>query len=305
MKREIKVGLMMTSLNAGGQNMIESCRKLGWDVNIIGKDVKWEGWRTRMLTYQQFCEQQNPDSIVILIDAYDALCVRSPKGFSKLFKSYNSDIVVGAEYVCGGNCYPIPKYWKNNDKKIANGNFYVQGGCITGYAEALASMYKWCYDSGATDDQVAVGKYIEAQDEKYNIILDCDNKICYNSNCGVKGKFTIENDKIKVIDKTFETCPYFIHFPGFLVWGSVPFINGIKFPPLHRYNFAGKFILEDNFVKIIQMNEESYAVGMFLIYTLFGILIFIAVLFIVLFAYNQQRLNEITKLVGDLDDYYY
>src|SRR5882757_2442899 len=104
---DIVVGVAMTQINAGGINMRSALQKLGWNAHMLGLGQKWSGWMMRMTMYADFAESQDPNTIIVFVDAYDALVVRTPDGFRELFESFACDIVVGAEHYCHGNCSPI------------------------------------------------------------------------------------------------------------------------------------------------------------------------------------------------------
>ena len=289
----IIVGIMVTSQNAGSVNMINSLKKFGWIYEIIGKNVKWEGWETRMKVYDDFCTSKEINDVIVLIDSYDALSVKSSNGFEDLFNSFQLDIIAGAENYCGTNCLPIHKFWSRNTLS-QNGNQYVQGGCIVGKAGSLAQMYEWCLSKKISDDQMAIAQYIE-ENTHIKIGLDIDNKISFHDNWGSTAKISISSTGLSIQRDQFFPTPYFVHFPGFLAWKSIPLIHGTKNIELKNYNTIAKHILGDDFVVIGQVHSESVQNGtivtLFIVASLFCLLF----LFIILFGIYQRKYNHIKK----------
>jgi hypothetical protein len=277
----IVVGIMMTSLNAGGINMKNSLEKFGWNCTILGLGQKWQGWITRMKLYSEFAKSQSSDTIVVFVDAYDALTVRNSEGFQALFESFNSDIVVGAEFDCGGNCVPVTNWWSvHKDINNTNGNLYVQGGCIVGRAHALAKMYDWCIDMKFCDDQIGIAHFINNHSQS-NIFLDYNNKFAFHDNFGSTGKFSINESNIIVAERgSLLTEPYFIHFPSFLIWRSYPLVHISKIPELKNYDFVGKHVLQNDFVSIGQVESNTVTTGNIVLLTILIALIVMCIIFI-------------------------
>jgi hypothetical protein len=286
----IYVAIMMTQFNAGGVNMKSSLEKLGWDVTTLGLGEKWTGWTMRMTKYAEFAESKPFDSIIVFIDAYDALAVRTPNGFKELFESFNSDLIIGAENFCGGNCVEIRPWWSEHANIKENyGNENVQGGCVVGRAHALSLMYRWCISNNIHDDQIGISTYINEQKPK-NVMLDYENKICFHDNYGSTGEFSIdENSLIKITRRNLTTTPFFVHFPGFLVWRSIPVIHTIKIPELKNYNFAAKHVLKTDFVEIGQMDSGTSSTWNIAIIVFISILLALFIIFVILFGLYYYR----------------
>ena len=290
---KIKVGVMMTSINAGGSNMLSALKKLEWDFEVLGKNYKWNGWPTRMLAYADFCDKQDPKCIIIFVDAYDALPVRSPLKFEELFTSFNVDILVGAEHFCWFNCRPLEKYWLEHSKINTHNNNYVQGGCVVGRAHALSKMYRWCLDNNYTDDQIGISNFID--NFPNNVALDHQNVISFHDNWGSTGILSIneETNQLHVNRNELNTNPYFIHFPGFLAWSSLPLLNVSKPTETKNYNFVGKHVLQDNFVLVGQVDSTAYSIGNIVGLVLLCLCFFICLILIFLIMRKYHPDNNV------------
>ena len=73
---------------------LESLKKKRWQFESIGEGEKWFGFVTRMKAYKERLETVEDQEIVILTDARDVFCLRSPRAFERAFSSFQKDMVV-------------------------------------------------------------------------------------------------------------------------------------------------------------------------------------------------------------------
>ncbi len=279
------VGIMMTSQNAGGHNMMEALQKLGWTYFQLAKGEKWTGWKMRMEAYIQFAKSQPLDSILILIDAYDALPIRSPLQFVETFESFQTNIVVGAETMCFGNCVQLDRFKGNTTLQHP----YVQGGCVVGRPTAVITLYEWIVKQNIQDDQMGIAMFMNTF-PNFSIALDENCKLVVNDNFGTSGVVhKSENGFIfEKNGKQYE--PYFIHFPAFLSARSVfQWFQPLEQLKLVNYDSIGKGILGDQFVEIGQIDRPG-----FIISNIIGLFLFtLCIVFIVgLGIYMVVRLKK-------------
>ena len=214
--------LTMANKNSGGlNNLLHSFDKVkNWDVQVIGKNCKWGGWRTRMQTYADSLRDISPNDIVVLVDAYDVLCIRSGLDFDKTFRSFGVDLVISAENHCGVNCTPLTRWWYSNPHVFPKGPRNANCGMMAGTAAALLELWEWCLLNNYKDDQIALGCYMNSFPSRCT--LDVHSQLFYND-VGGKSKFSISNGRISLGGR--ETSPYFIHFPGHMNRGSISFLT--------------------------------------------------------------------------------
>jgi hypothetical protein len=260
MTDQVVVCLMTTSLNAGGVNMKNALKILGWKYEVIALGEPWRGFKHKIESYADFASKQASQAIIVFVDAYDALPARSPEGFVEVFKSFNSDLVIGAEHYCSVNCLPVDTWWlMHKDVEKNFGNYYVQSGCIVGRAFAMAELFNWCVSEKEEDDQVAVANYV-IQHPSVKIWIDYENRIAFHDNWGNTAKFSIQDDYVTVTRDELATQPYFVHFPGFLAKRSIPLLS-LPPAPLRNYDFVAKHILKDDFVQIGQYDGVALKYG--------------------------------------------
>jgi len=198
----VKVFLVATANLGGLSNSLKSLKKNQFSYEVLGYGTKWQGWRYRMKLYQDAANKTPPKTICILMDAYDAVCIRpyQTKEFLEAFDSYQKPLVIGMESSCGFNCQNISGWWKDKPElKAKTKNLYVNGGLIAGYSEKIAEMFAWMLkDPLITDDQVGLGLYVKSHPDLW--FPDVYERILSNKIYGDK----IQED---------QTC-YFAHFPG-------------------------------------------------------------------------------------------
>lgn len=57
--------------------LIDSCRKFGYDLHVLGEGEKWGGWAWRARKYRSFAASQDPKEWIFVVDAYDVVMLRS------------------------------------------------------------------------------------------------------------------------------------------------------------------------------------------------------------------------------------
>lgn len=258
----LKVVCFATKRPSGAHNMFQSLKKLHWAFDIIGRSLTWKGWLARMDAYLQYAKKQNPETIIVFVDCFDALAVREPTDFLKTFQSFDADIVVGAGSVCGGNCEPLKEYWNETKTPHHHNNKYVNAGFVTGYAGALVRMYQWCLDQKIADDQIAICRYINARPDDNVIKLDSSAQLVFNDEADclpVAPRYELEETIITAVQGDLRATPFFIHFPGFLTKRTVfGFLRPREPLPLGNYDQVGKHVLGDEFVEIGQVDIRAY-----------------------------------------------
>lgn len=167
----VKVFLVATSNMRGLKNALVSLRKNQFSYEVLGYGTKWKGWRYRMKLYEDATAKEPRNTICVLMDAYDAVCIRpyQTKEFVEAFDSYGKPLVIGMESSCGGNCQSLPEWWdKRPALKAKTKNLYVNGGLISGFSQNISEMFAWMLkDPSITDDQVGLGLYVKSHPEMW------------------------------------------------------------------------------------------------------------------------------------------
>lgn len=244
----MKLVCFSTSNHVGLENLKQSVNKNpGWDFTIIGTGTAWKGWQTRMKAYKDHCQSLPPNELVVLCDAYDVLCLKSPDGFQEKFIGFQKSIVIGAESGCDDNCHPPEHWWSVHNISPNTVLRFCNGGLMTGYAHALATMWEWALEKNFQDDQIACGNYMDTYPDR--IHLDSQNTLFFNDVLASQ-KYQLAGIDNKLISNNRILDCYFIHFPGINIYTSVPFFKLFKPKELFEvgpnYKTIGEHVIGKN-----------------------------------------------------------
>jgi len=225
------VTVLMMASSATHQGLInsqDSLKKHGFMENdnrsmlqhrVIGLDEKWGGWPHRMRCYRDAAAEiarSDLGAVVVCMDAYDALSVRSGDGLLKTFLSFDRPLVLSLEKMCMGNCKSLRDWWRTDGNPyltkagITNGKApkdrYVNGGMLMGYAWAIRDMYNWMLDTKQSDDQLGLGRYALAHRDRWAPDV-----------LGILFKNKLFGESLTEQDLAGNGV-YFAHFPGMRDW---------------------------------------------------------------------------------------
>ncbi len=166
-----------------------------------------------------------PDSLIVCMDAYDALCTASSSArsdgdtfFIEKFRTFKKPVVLSVESECMANCSPLDEWFFEHDPlfefgaKAAAGTArnglpvkrYVNGGLLAGQATQVASIYDWMLTHNCVDDQVGLSLWARAHPDQW--MPDVGEVLFSNKTYGEPLRST-EN-------------ALFTHFPGVSGWAS-------------------------------------------------------------------------------------
>lgn len=258
----VKILCFANTNHVGLINLKNSISKqLGWELEIIGVEEKWEGWQTRMRCYATTLRKLDPADIVVLADAFDVLCIRSGgDDFIRNFLHCGKDIVIGAETGCSFNCFPPHNYWQKY--KVEGDRRYCNGGLIAGYTHALADMWEWCLAKKYDDDQIGIGEYTNTYPEKVH--LDVDSVLFLNDHRAETNYSYLPNTS-QIVMNNKVLSPFFIHFHGLNIDRSVPFFNIFQtnkmFHTGKNYVEVGKHINGQEHITVFPADKRGVTLG--------------------------------------------
>ena len=217
--------------NEDSKRFFKTLESNKWDYRHIGGGTEWVNFLERARLYLDELtkiSKENPTKIVVISDCRDVLCVREPKQFISVFKTFKKYVVASSEIFCGGspiytgrkdvNCVGSEKYWKSLGVENPPARQYINAGLVSGYAEALRSMFQWMVNlgdkTGCLDDQVLMGMYLNENPQ--NVALDYEAKLLHTTTFGVGCSYIAES---QISDSpTFAEIlgrgAFFIHIPG-------------------------------------------------------------------------------------------
>jgi hypothetical protein len=208
-------------------NYIHSLNVQGWNYKIVGTGEEWKGIiMSKIKGCLEELKKLDPNQYVVVTDARDVFCTRSPKHFMKAVNHLSSldQMIVSMElfaerlikynpnktYFQVTELSPYLNYHKINN--ILSQRKYVNAGLICGKAKELIQFYLFAlkYD----DDQKALGIYMNTFPEK--VVADIDAKILHTSGFGVNGGF---QNRYQIrdspsISELLGRDSFFLHLPG-------------------------------------------------------------------------------------------
>lgn len=210
-----------------------------WSYIFIGEGVVWEGFKTRVYNYYNYIQRLPDEKIVILSDARDVFCTRSPSAFIDAFHAkqidLNNKIVVSAELFLKGHMdwsdeqlatvitrepfyffqgIPLKEYWSHHKINPLPLRKYVNAGLMVGKVKNLKHLLGWIIANNYNDDQLGVSCYTNQFPE--NIYVDYNAEIVHTSTFGVCGGFysTKQNIDSPTIAELMGMSSFFLHIPG-------------------------------------------------------------------------------------------
>ena len=219
----ITIVLVATEWTPTFENLRRSLHQFGYNYNVLGWGLKWEGWKWRSKLYLKFLETQRSSDVFVFMDAYDTLATKTPKEALEAYIAFQKPLIVGAEWYCGNskNCGKVDAWWERQKIKPPRKK-HANAGFLMGNAAILENLYGWIVNySPYEDDQLSLAAWINNFGDA-TTALDTGSALVCNQHM-VDGFGQIKT-----------SC--FHHFPG-------PMLKLGLFP---QYNYACKKILGIN-----------------------------------------------------------
>ena len=241
----LKRPLVLSYDNAPTENTLffeETLKKNKWEYKLIGKGEEWKGWPTRTRAYKAALDTMYDDQVVVISDARDVICLRSPFAFMDAFAEFKCDMVASSELFCEGTdtphegpgvlhtqCMPLRAYWKHRGFDTPPDRQFVNAGLLCGKAAALRAFYGWALENGFTDDQLALGSYALAFPDR--ILCDHEAKLLHTTNFGVNAGIQVlkkqKNDS-PTFAELYGRAAFFLHVPGCVNKGQKEVYESVK-----------------------------------------------------------------------------
>ena len=209
------------------RNFLYTLKKHKWEYLLIGEGEVWKGFTSKMEGYKRTLEKLNPKKIIVISDARDVVCLRSPKAFLNHVKHEKQPMIVSMEMFCEGRIFPpddfkgiqcviLSDYYKHysNDGK-GHLRKFVNSGLICGEAGTVLEYFNYAFENKYTDDQLALGMFMNTYPEK--VYADINAKILHTSTFGCSaGLHSLELQKhdSPTLAQFCGRSSYFLHIPG-------------------------------------------------------------------------------------------
>jgi len=231
-KRKWKVKVYAVNTNPGPllDNWKNSLHRLGYEYEALCEGEKWGGWTWRTKKYIEKLAKEPEEQLFVLTDANDVFFIGGPYELMQNFKTYRSDVVVGAEHACstGPNRSNlslkanIMDYCKARNKDTRY--LVPNGGFIMGFRTPLLNVL--CANLNQEDDQHGYLINWLAHPEVFKLDIYCRlvANVVYNFPFGdyedderIESdffEFVETRDELRVRQIETKALPCAMHFPG-------------------------------------------------------------------------------------------
>jgi len=225
--------------NENSQIFKQTLENNEWEYVFINNGTEFKGFTDKIEGYYSYLKTLPEEKIVILSDARDVLCCRSPTGFIKGFNILNKNerkIIISTElYLLGHMNWTeeemdekrkinplyfyqgtlLTNYWEYYKYEAPPDKKYVNSGLIAGKVSQLKEMFHWIIENKYTDDQLGVANYANHFPER--ITLDVANEILHTTGFALNGgmyNIDIQTKDSPTIAELFGYSAFFLHLPG-------------------------------------------------------------------------------------------
>ncbi len=160
------------------ENLVNN--KQGLKVNVLGFGSAWNGFTDKVKGVREFINTLDNNSIVVFLDGFDVFInVDNLSRVERVFKSFNTDIVISAENKAG---YYFKKRVFLNKEKY--GTPIVNSGLWMGYVHAVKKFLDGVMEDASenSDDQRLFNNVVHNNDHEkdYTVGIDSDNLLFHN-----------------------------------------------------------------------------------------------------------------------------
>jgi len=266
------------------QYLVESCKKCGKELDILGYGEEWKGFNWRLTLIINYLKKLPENDIVCFIDGYDVICCRNlnemPSEFVKIKEQTGCKIITGS--VVRKNNFLIQLfnhlYFEKCKNENINAGTYI--GIVKDLLEILPKIYELDNRHNADDQQLMI-KYCQKND---NIIIpDKENKLFLTiaSQLNEIDQF-IDIDENHIVSYNLNK-PFFIHAPGYGYLDNVIKKLGYDI----EENKIKNEIYNNYFSKKLLVNIIA-----FITYFLNYILLFVIIIIILFYLINNSKIKK-------------
>ena len=258
--------------------LVDSCKKNGIPLTVLGYGEKWTGFTFRFDKMIQYLKKLDPNDVVCFIDGYDVICVRNLNEITDVFlqlkKKNNCKIVIAENNIIINNLYNVVLYITVKTSFDKCKNKLINAGSYIGHVKDILHILEQIYTGDNTlDDQKILVKYCKSNPN--DIYIDLKNELFLTIDRpfdSIHPYLTVKNNKIYYNNNR----PFFIHGNGHTYLDSTLDLIGYKNVNINHklyYKNKNKYFISTYF------NEVCY-VSIYII------------IFIVLFIYIMVKKHK-------------
>ena len=251
--------------------LVDSCKKNGIPLTVLGYGEKWTGFTFRFYKMIQYLKKLDPNDIVCFIDGYDVICVRNLDEITNVFlqikKKSNCKIVIAENKIKIDNFFNFFNYINVNNYFGNCNKLSLNAGTYIGNVKDILYILEQVYTGDNTiDDQQLLTKYCKKSPN--DIYIDINNELFLTIDRpfdSIDSHIRIKNNKIYHNNNQ----PFFIHGNGATYLDSILLHIGYKNVNINN--------------KLYKKNKLRYYVITY--FSSFCYILVYIIIFIVLFIY--------------------
>ena len=255
--------------------LVDSCKKNGIPLTVLGYGEKWTGFTFRFDKMIQYLKKLDPNDVVCFIDGYDVICVRNLNEMTDVFlqlkKKNNCKIVIAENNIIINNLYNVVLYITVKTSFDKCKNKLINAGSYIGQVKDILYVLEQVYTGDNTlDDQKILVKYCKSNPN--DIYIDLKNELFLTIDRpfdSIHPYLTVKNNKIYYNNNR----PFFIHGNGHTYLDSTLDLIGYKNVNINH--------------KLYYKNKSKYFIS-----TYFNEICYVSIyiiIFIVLFIYIMVK----------------
>jgi hypothetical protein len=205
--------------------LVESCKRNGAELEVLGWGTKWQGFAHKFQLMRQFVASTPPNDIVLFVDGYDVLMLESQDEVLRKYHTFARPVVVSCER-------GTSRLYDYSSQRIFGDRCHgqrINSGCYMGPAKHLVVMFdtmcqQFDCSVGAQDDQQMLTaichntdfflKYVDI-DEDQLMFLTGTRSTLLDTTIPLDGEvFRVDHDNHKIIVNYNNQSPSFIHANG-------------------------------------------------------------------------------------------
>jgi hypothetical protein len=195
--------------------LVESCKRNGKELKILGYSEKWEGFNWRYIKMIDHLKTLPNDDIVCFVDGYDVICCRNlneiTNEFLRIKEKTGCRMVVGLDKGNIVNIFLGKFFFGECKNQSLNSGTYI--GYVSDTLEIIEKIYKLNPNNNA-DDQILMTMYCNENNK--DIYIDSKNELFLTLLYPLQeiDKYIEINEKNNILTHN-SSQPFFVHANGY------------------------------------------------------------------------------------------
>jgi hypothetical protein len=267
--------------------LVESCKRNGKELKILGYGEKWEGFNWKYVKMIDHLKTLPNDHIVCFVDGYDVICCRNlneiTNEFLKIKENTGCKMVVAVD---NGNIINkiLGKFFFGECKgQQINSGTYI--GYVSDILEIIEKIYKLNPKNNA-DDQVLMTIYCKENNKE--IYIDSKNELFLTLIYPLQeiDKYVEINEKNNILTYNLNR-PFFVHANGY------GYLDGVI--SKLGYDIKGNDIKNELFSNILEKKIWHYFKEIIFLYYYFIIIFIFLLCYLCSYTYVNKQLYNFYK----------